>query len=982
MKHQIVEKNNKLIDNAVNLKNLFKYIKNDDLKSLLILFEEAPNLVFFKNKQKENLLFYSLQKGSYNISDYLITHHENFLYEKNRYSLTPFSNLIYTNNLEGLEGLALLQQNHLQAIDSAYQINGEQYNIPLLATLKLNEKSWIPFTKLTSHLWKNSNLNLVNNEGHNIAHLIAKRNASFALNILEQADPQIFTVKDLNLGNTPLLTASYFADIDIFNYYLPYSDSNTLNYMGNHFYHCLASNVIINNLSTVLETNMSPLVYNFSNDSALLTAINYKNDHHIDLLLPFYANIDISEEIMLLIKKNPKNNELVEHFLTQLEPQQFLTLSKNSNQISQLFNYIFLNFNEDQFLNLQQYPIWNLIELFDNPIDLHSYYTSTIMGKKSMHSKIEYLHNVGNFLSVEESENLFRPIVNNNELFFENLKESNKLQKSFCFVAALGTLPVSQINNILLKTNLLKYFSQGDLILLHSIAIKKNSSSLLCYCNTNISNNIIRKSNLDWAVQDNLKHFTSNKINMETMQNAFKYVINLFTHPPLHFIEHISEEITNSNKDMLYLKNLFSILNKTEFKKEMTTKIVQQMLTREENLPVLESLFSNNPNLINYFIKHINIDTANNLKENNFLNLILKNYSKTYSSLNLGFTLIQSNNINKNQLFESILHYNEPLETKLNKNNIEKSLLNSLEDATWRKVFNYFYGNKEYSNLIDLYFEYQTKYIQNMNLETIEIGSKFCKNINLNKVVHNLSLNQQLSSEDFNKINTILNVINVNQDSNLYSNLAIAALNQGNFSLLQFLVDQYDIELETIGLDNYWNNNSLSQEFSLDNLSSYLPLDTYLKFIEIHKEKFSIQFWEKNTYNFYNWLHQHSCDSNTKIQIVSKFFMAIEDYVYQLPDEIIINICINVLKKSNEEENLFINKYFENTHKDDMENMLDILLNNKENKFFIQFNESLMKSDIAELPGKHQKRLKYYLLNQSLEHIGNNNTPETRKKKI
>ena len=72
------------------LKNVFRTIKKDNLEE----FKKLTNnnkLINFKNKQKENLLFYSLQSGSINISQYIIESSPDLLLERKSLTMTKIN---------------------------------------------------------------------------------------------------------------------------------------------------------------------------------------------------------------------------------------------------------------------------------------------------------------------------------------------------------------------------------------------------------------------------------------------------------------------------------------------------------------------------------------------------------------------------------------------------------------------------------------------------------------------------------------------------------------------------------------------------------------------------------------------------------------------------------------------------------------------------------------------------------------------------
>jgi len=173
------------------LKNVFRSIKKDNLEE----FKKLTNnnkLINFKNKQKENLLFYSLQSGSINISQYIIESSPDLLLERNSFYLTPFSDLIYRDNKKGFNAFLQLSNIKNLPLGQIYEKGGEVYTIPLLAVEKLSKENWLIFEDLTKKFWNEKTLSAKDRLGYNIAHKIAMNNSEYAQNILDYLPKSIF----------------------------------------------------------------------------------------------------------------------------------------------------------------------------------------------------------------------------------------------------------------------------------------------------------------------------------------------------------------------------------------------------------------------------------------------------------------------------------------------------------------------------------------------------------------------------------------------------------------------------------------------------------------------------------------------------------------------------------------------------------------------------------------------------------------------
>lgn len=970
-----------------NIQLLFKCIKSDDLEKFKSIIEATPSLINFKNKQKENLLFYSAQRGSSKIMNFLIQHNEDLLYEKNIYSLTCFSNLVYTNNTRGLEVFHEVLKPYPLCLQQIYHLNGEEYNLPLLAVSKLNDKSWKVFTDCTSHLWLESNLLTTTNDGNNIAHIIARNNSKYCLNILDICPKEIFSQKNHDSSSTPFLVSAFSSNssIEVLSYLLKYSDINETTSLGSNALH-LASNNTSKNFKFLLDNNINPHTKNIYQYTPLMNTIVSKNDNNTLSLLPYYTTEDVLEETLELITNSPKNTYLIEKFLSQIHIEQLSSIMTDKNHALLILNYVFHYYNEKQFKDFKTSSLWNITDILsEDKIFFHQLFVTTIVGKKAMSLKIKELNSLCNFISAEESQLYFTPQYANNELLFKNSHNVffNKIQKSFCFVAALGSLPVSQINEILLHSNILEKFSDGDFHLLHSIAIKKQSNVLLNYIPPIKSMLIQDNSNLDLAIQDNLSYFTSSTT--KDIESSFYNLLNNYPHNPEQFIYIVTQELTDGIKDIKYLKSLFSHLNNSLLKKNITSNMINHMLKREDNIETFEIIFSQNDKAITYFLNTIHSDSLDDIKNNDFFDLLLKNYNHLYNPLNLAFDFTQSENIEKDLIFHKILNTINPLDIKLDKEDIRNSLIQCIKDSYWQDILQYLSENPNYTNIVELFIEHQSKFCSESNYQTIQLISPFIKSIDIDIVADNLSRNTIINDNGLKNLELFIDIINPAQENYIYQILGTKAVEQGNFSYLNYLSENYFIDLSNIKLDQYWNNPILQQEFVLDITQPHFkPLDDYLNFLEIHADKFDIQFWESNSQCFYNWLCNNNTNQLTKIKITTNFFSSIEENISLISDDIIINICAYILERQNKD--LIISQLFD-PNTDNVEQMLDLFFNNKENPFFIKMNENIsINNNINSVPAKQQIQLKYHVLKHNLDVLNRQNgvihKPDKKKNKI
>lgn len=965
--------------NGETIQLLFKYIKKDDISNFKALLHDYPGLLFFKNKQKENLLFYSIQRAAVSISQYLLDKQEKFLYEKNRYGLTPFSNLIYTNNHNGLEKFRTIIEGKDSVLSKCYHIDGEQYTIPMLAVLKLNAETWGTFSNITRNLWSDNDLTQNNHDGMNIAHLIAKKNADYALPILDNCPTLVYQQIDKHSGSTPLLIAAGSANAHIANYFLKHSDPTTTNLLGSSIIHLACDNPNYDTLDLFLKQPLiSPTRINTYQDTALKRAIVNKNEKHVMALLPFYEKEDISLEVMEIIKSFPKKVSFVDNIIVNLQENHIQKLSEDKDNLANLFSYIFYYYNEEQFKKMQGSDVWKKINIItDDKLLCHQLLTSAITGRKVMALKVQTLSQYNNFMSAEDSDGYFTPIQDNTNLLFSGIKGSyfNKPQKSFCLVAALGNLPVSQIKEIITKTTIFEGFPEADKLLFYSIAIKKNSPILLQHFNHVPENYIVEGSNIDLAIQANLS--SNNGIDLEEVKLAFNAILKGYSYIPEKFVKDITTDICDSRKPLPYLNELFLNSPSPIFKKFVSMEIMNTLAQRDDNVEILENLFSKNPKLIHYYFE-TQKDIFPKIKNNQFLNKLLTNYSTQEGLLKLSFKIAQTDNVNQEILVEKILRLINPREVKIDKNKLTYEIPQFIEDNIWRKTLNYFHKTENFNLLVNLYIEQQAKFLKQTNLDTVKIATALSPKINVPIIIKNLAYNyfDKNNCNDLleKKLMYFIDIINPSKDKDLYQKLAIEGVKHGNFGYIYTLCATFPINLEKIQLENYWQNNNLKNNID----TGYTAFNNYFNFLTNHDTDFTQKFWEKSATNFCQWLTTDSSPQLNKVEITSLFFKAVEEHIWGMPDDAIIKICSYILNGYSTNNNMI---YLNDKGIEKLEEMLEFVFQNKNHEFFVKLYHSPdVKDNLSSFPINQQKQLNYHLLKESMNNSKTNSLPKKKNK--
>lgn len=941
------------------LKKIFSEIKKDNLDNFKTLLQDNK-AILFKNKQKENLLFYALQSGSLKISQYIIEQHPEFLLEQNAYLLTPFTDLIYRNNHKGFKAFLKLSCLPNMSLHQIYNQGGEVYTTPLLAVEKLTKENWVIFEELTKKFWNNDSLLATDRYGYNIAHKIAINNADYAASILAYLPSELFSQLDSELGSTPFLTALKFADLPLVKKFLPYSDIYQTTLLGSNAVHLS----IFNNDISVLEFILNQLkdkpelitASNLYGDSPLMSAINNNNTEALSLLIPYYIeqDKDLSQEIIHFIKTSPKNFDKFKLFLNKINKNNVQQLLDNEEQLGVLFSYIFHYGLENDIKEFEKMFFWQSLNKIKSKFLNHQIYSSTILGKRSINYKINYLLKDKSFLTSTESQEVFVP-NKDIELYFynEDYRNFNKVSKIPSFVSSLNTMPGTQIVDLLKKTNFLDRADNLDKLHLLCIGLKKENAEILSYIKLP-ENNIKIKSHLNCVLvmQDLLSDYDYNPL----FQEQFNQLLGSFKFRPTRLFHNYIDKIflLSSEEKMNKIYSVLSLFKDfSDYKKDFIHLLIYRLTQTEQSQNELLSLFIKNDKAVLSAIENIPPKHINKIKCNEFTKHLLSVYGERKNLIDLLIDIAHSNNINKYELMNFIL----PkciLNTSSAKRLAKKIETHPIDDYGWIFIIDNFKQNKSVNFLLDGYFSSQEKFedfsheiiskIENISEASKEnIYEKLLTFNNTDKELTTLKLLEEKMHFDMDRI--IKN-----------------AFSSKNFTLVSYFLGSKKIDINNILFENIWNTFDISNIFiDLQNQNKLTSdsLNNFFDFLSSHKEKFN----EENIHNlsetFIQWIEKIDTQENNivMIRMMNIFFDTFKDKINIINENLLLNAC-QIVIKNNELNNL-------TSAQEEYKQILNNIFSNKEynDGFFKQINNSdFFKENKDKFPEEQLKRLHFYSL--------------------
>lgn len=956
------------------LKKIYRAIKQDNLEEFIKLTKNVK-LNTFKNKQKENLLFYSLQSASIKISQYIIENSPDLLLERNSFYLTPFSDLIYRDNKKGFNAFLQLSNIKNLPLGQIYEKGGEVYTLPLLAIEKLNKDNWVIFEDLTKKFWNTKTLSAKDRLGYNIAHKIALNNADYAKNILEFLPDDLFFQLDSEMGSTPFLTSVKFSSLSLIKEILKYSDITQTTLLGSNAVHLsifnkdpLVLDFILNELKNYPETITSTNLYG---DSSIMSAINNNNFKALEKLLPYYINQkkDLSEEIIHFIKTSPKNFSYFKTFMDKIYPENLKSLLENEEYKGFLFSYIFHYGTEQDIKDMENSFYWSSLENINDKFLNHQLFSSCVLGKKATTFKIKYLLNYSkSILTSFESQKVFTHNDEVDLLFYnEDYSLFNKHSKISSFVSSLNTMPASQLLDLLKKTNIHHSFDYLDNLFLLSIGLRKNNKDLIDLVNLENIFEIKSHFNSVLSIQDLL---TNLRYNEELNPHFTTLISHLKISQTRLFHNYIDDIFSSDNKEKISkIYNVLSLFSEhPSLKKDFIHLLIYRLTQTNEDQNDLLSLFVKNDKAVLSAIEVISEKQINKLKDNHFTKHILSVYGDRKILIDFFIKIARSSNAHKHEIMNFMLPkciLNNSSAKRLAKD-IEN---NPIDNYGWLFILKNFPKNNSLNILIDSYFSSKENFNQ-FSLDILENINYF--SLSTEDAIYNCFKNFN-GKDNIDIINFLLEKKSIN-----FELVIKECFESLNFHPISYLITNNKINIDNINFNQFWDNFTVGDFFiDLQNENQFnsSALNNYFFFLEEQKNNISIEQLKKITESFSVWLEKTDTDKNNiaMIRAIHVFFKIFDERINELDENILLNLCSTVLK-NNDLNNLSLAKQ-------EYDDIFNIVFKNKEydEEFFKKINnDEFFIENKNKLPDEQIKRLSYYSMKDKFS-IAENKPKKTVK---
>lgn len=599
------------------VKKIYLSIKNDDLET----FKSVTNkeILLLKNHKKNNLLFYCLEKNSLSIFNYIYKFNPNLVTEKNIDGFNCFTNLINKKSFTNLNlFLNSISEDLKKKLINSYDLNN---NNLLVQFMKKGESYYELYNK---HFKKHDQLDStshVNNEGQNIAHLIAYYDCFFSTSLLENSHFNKLSQKD-NKGVTPLLMAAKHSSFKLFELIASKSSLKETSDLDSNALHFASYSGNVEKLNYLIVNGLDPDAKNkYLNSPLFISLVEKKYDCSLELLKKV-KTIEF-EDLIHIVKASEKFPELYDCIINKVSLFKCMdTLEKKQKFSANLFYY-----GSQTTIEKSKHIISTL---FKDDIVLNSLFFSSIAGRRDFLYKTNYL--INNFGWVNA----------NNEVYVNFLKE-----QSCGYVYALYQLPKTQLEYLTNKSFIYENMSDKDKIIFKVICISKNSSLFLkeekynfnlIKDDTNLIK-IIEKISIE-KILDNLDFFQDLGINLN-LKEILKNNLAQYIYKEKDSIKSL-RIIYNKLKDKNLKKDIYLKLNElflNDDKPHLLEKIFNNKFTIMEK--VLNNMLENkleNFNNINYVINNEFINLShkscfNYIKENNFSKKSIELISKSSNFL-------------------------------------------------------------------------------------------------------------------------------------------------------------------------------------------------------------------------------------------------------------------------------------------------------------------------------------------------------------
>lgn len=555
----------KKLDKAKIIRSMFSSIKRDNLEKFQQIIIEYPDLLYFKNHRRENILFYAFDNNSQKIIDFIHACEPNFIKEKNIRNLNILHELILGNKDINyfLESMSYWEDNSIQQL---YKNSDPQGNNLLLLAAKSGNlevlTKIINYCPFFDNLQKHTNI-----YGQNIAHLMASNILIECTSILEKLSPELLDNLDNINGFSPLMLAAYHQNFTNFNAFFKLLPKEQTSLLGNNLIHFAAHNPNNDVIKLLISNGLYKNNKNLAEQSPLLIALSKGHEQVAnDLFEKAKDQIIYQEDIVNAVKIINKNYNL------------FKSIINNPNN-ENLDKENIKNFLEGLFLH-GTYQAINEVEKnekykdYFTSIPIINLFSKTITGKKDMSSKTYFL--------------------------LKNIKTLTK-EETIGIVNALEKIPANQVRFLLKSTGIIDKTLEENKVLFAALCLEKglNHEDFGIELQVNEDEDIqraIRKSLRSVKIDDTSKHF-----------HNVDLWLNLLADKKIVW-KHYGRIISKKSDPFLFLKENFEFVPR-ESKKELVYYAITALFKDDKEIP--ESTFKsieNHSNLLtNVFIGIIKV---------------------------------------------------------------------------------------------------------------------------------------------------------------------------------------------------------------------------------------------------------------------------------------------------------------------------------------------------------------------------------------
>lgn len=943
-----------------NIQQIYQFIKKDNLQGFLDLIDKNPAIIEFHNKKNENLLFYSLNKGSLGISTWLVEHYPDLFLEQNNEGLTALSCLILHNDVEGFECLEKIFNTKNQfLLQKAHAIFSHYGSVLELAVSKLDAIRWQQYEKLCSSFWSSGVLTRTDDNGYNILHHIAFNNALHCENLITRLPQELYLQKNIQTGSTPFLIACFHGQKELVEILAKKSIVETQDNIGNTILHMASQNSHHEVLPFLIEQGIN-YEKNQIDESPLLYAINEFNEKNSLALLKQYPQEDISDELLQASKHCNKHTAFWNQCFSQMTEQNFIRLSQDENLITQFFSNLFYYGNQEIIQLLAQSPLWNLMDNIKNqPFLMHQLYNSSIMNRKSMSIKINLLLGKGEFLHADDSDLYYHPNFQKELSFISEHDVFQKNHRSFCLVASLSTLPNPQLIEVLSNTTITQHMDKQDLLLLFSIGIKRHSQQIIDFANgynqLDNTTHIIAGSNLDYAMQDNLSQFYPK----DSFNLSFKQALEKFNHIPSYMLQGIALKVSEKNHATVFFSHILKIFKDYPlYKKNIVASLVESLLQVDSPHPALINLFKNKDNIVENVLFSFGKKCPDLLNDNGVLDNLLSRTENNKKYWDVVHSLISSDNENKHELIKKLLPHAR-LTSKEDYFYMKSLLSDKVDDQSWRLVLNHAYNTRFFQSILCQYFNQQSLAPELSKASTLELAWQLLDKKYATPKKWLFNSITQFDGVHYPALTFFENLCN-KKDADKYF-ACYQALNNKKPS---YLLDKPINTIDTNAVCFYWEKHFLNDNELVLNMlfEKYPPLDQYLELIQ--KNTFPEQFYQTFCQHFHHWLVNSKHTSETKIIVALKTFDALASHAEYIQDSLLSDICLSMVN-IHQQKNL--TSFSQLMQTQSFKQFLELAFKNRSEEFFLTLLDSpyyeLLKKDLNIT---QQKQLNYYKLDRDI----------------